>query len=192
MTDAYELMKVKLIEIAKIVGEFPETLHERVYDTLINELKNSNPSLSSSVGDASLTKNSETLSTSENVVDVKQSINSADSRSRNEKLFCFLKNHEEIISDLKDIEFACLVAYYYEEEAEGGERRDEIDSEVLRTAFRLSNRKPPKNPKNALNNARNPKYGYMESGSSDGLFKLSLNGVYHVKNKILSKSTNDE
>jgi len=72
-----------------------------------------------------------------------------------------------------DIQLATTIAYYYRFEAPDAERRNEIDSDVLRDACRLAGR-PGRlvNPLTTLNNAHAG--GYLDRGARG---KFSINTV---------------
>jgi len=54
-----------------------------------------------------------------------------------------------------DMQFATAVAYFYQFVARNDERRDAIDKDILRDAFRKANRKQPKDCRFTLDNAVN-------------------------------------
>lgn len=69
-----------------------------------------------------------------------------------------------------DVQFATVVAYYYNFEAPTESRKDTIDAQVLQDAARLTGRSRPPKPRMTLNNAKNS--GYLDSPDR-GLFRIN-------------------
>jgi len=60
-----------------------------------------------------------------------------------------------------DVQFAAVIAYYYQFEASPESRKDSIDPQTLQDAARLTGRRRPPKPLMTLNNAK--KLGYLDS-----------------------------
>jgi len=73
-----------------------------------------------------------------------------------------------------DVQFAATVAYFYRFEAPPQERKNEINSNDLQEACRLSNRERLKLPAQTLRNAHG--LGLLDKGSSSGLFTINSVG----------------
>src|SRR3954464_13854775 len=71
-------------------------------------------------------------------------------------------------------EMAVLVAYYLSEEAPVLERKEEISADDIRQYFKQARFKLPASPEMTLVHTRNA--GYLDSGSSRGLYKLNAVG----------------
>jgi len=71
-------------------------------------------------------------------------------------------------------EMAVLVAYYLSEEAPLLERKEEISADDIRQYFKQAAFKLPASPEMTLVHTRNA--GYLDSGSSRGLYKLNAVG----------------
>ena len=80
-----------------------------------------------------------------------------------------------------DVEAAAAAAYYHRYLASEDQRRDSIDSAVLRDTFRLARRPLPPNLRYTLQNARNA--GYLDSAGS-GEFKLNAVGYNLVEHAL--------
>ncbi len=73
-----------------------------------------------------------------------------------------------------DVQFAATVAYFYRFEAPPQERKNEINSNDLQEACRLTNRDRLKLPAQTLRNAHG--LGLLDKGSSSGLFTINSVG----------------
>lgn len=72
-----------------------------------------------------------------------------------------------------DQQFAAVVAYFYQFEAKPGDRKDDIDADVMKEAARLAGRPQVERWNQTLTNAKNA--GYLDASGS-GKFKLSSVG----------------
>lgn len=84
-----------------------------------------------------------------------------------------LKTFVERKSPKSDVQFAAVVAYYYQFEAPGGARQEAIDASILKEAARLAGRRRPPSAINTLHNAK--QLGYLDS-SDRGRFRLNSIG----------------
>ena len=73
-----------------------------------------------------------------------------------------------------DVQFAATVAYFYRFEAPPQERKNEINSNDLQEACRLTNRERLKLPAQTLRNAHG--LGLLDKGGSSGLFTINSVG----------------
>lgn len=72
-----------------------------------------------------------------------------------------------------DVQFAAVVAYYYQFEATPGQRSETIDAKALQEAARLTGRRRPPKPLVTLNNAKT--LGYLDAPER-GQFRLNTVG----------------
>ncbi len=94
-----------------------------------------------------------------------------------------IKKFTETKSPSSDQQFAAVVAYFYQFEAQPSDRRETIDGKLLGEAARLANRRRPS--RYALNNAKNA--GYLDS-AGHGEFKLNTVGENLVAMALPSSS----
>lgn len=73
-----------------------------------------------------------------------------------------------------DIHFAVAVAYFYRFQAGQSERKEDIGSDDLQEACRLSQRDRLVNPNKTLNNAL--RAGFLNKGSTKGFFNINTVG----------------
>lgn len=100
---------------------------------------------------------------------------------QNIKSFVIEKNPQS------DVTFAAAVAYYYRFAATGGEQKNEITSDDLQEACRLSGRKRLANPIKTLNNAL--RGGVVSKGSARGTFAISTVGENLVAISLPAKTS---
>lgn len=81
-----------------------------------------------------------------------------------------------------DIQAAALVAFFYSEIAEQEERSSFIDAQLLEKGFKACNHPMPEDRGQTLRNAKN--YGYLESASEAGKFKLTPTGYNLVAHSL--------
>lgn len=84
-----------------------------------------------------------------------------------------IKSFVESKKPKSDVQFAAVVAYYYNFEASAETRKDAIDAQILQDAARLAGRRRPPKPRMTLNNAKN--LGYLDSPDR-GLFSINSVG----------------
>jgi len=84
-----------------------------------------------------------------------------------------IKSFTTLKAPKSDLQFAAVVAYFYQFEAPVDHRKDVIDVETIKNAARLAGRKQTANWKYTMVNAKNA--GYLDA-AGDGNFKLNSVG----------------
>lgn len=187
METNYERLKNEIDYIAEKTKLFPDALQERVFKLLISELL-SNRSLQITNSTPHEIRNDDLYT--DTVDNEPENDEQSPFGHPGEALFEFLREKNEAVQNISDVSFCTLIAYFYESLAPANERRSEINSKILIDAFETANRKPPGKPTNPLNNAK--KRNYLKQGSDRGIFALTPNGRFFVKNVLLNENRNSE
>ena len=161
--------------IAEKVKQFPESLQEAVYNTLVNTLLDmKDVQTEVSVDDARLPESFASIS-GEGTEDKRYS--SAEIKEDYEKYR---------LDERNDMELAAYVAHYYISQAPSGERVGEINESHYKKMCKVTGRKLPKRAGAALNNAKNNR-GYLKS-TGKGSYALTDAGEHFVEHTLLKEN----
>jgi hypothetical protein len=174
LNDTYQLLKAEIPSIAEAVKLFPEELQSEVFHIMVSSL------VGKPVEDLIPPENKTLPTTLTPDSSPPPPINEQRNYVEEFKKFVEEKDPDK---KLLDLEFAALVSYFFTYLAPPNKQTENITPEMLLDA----NKKPPKNPKSTLMNAK-AKRGFLETGNVAGSFKLSPAGEYFVKNELPKKS----
>ena len=176
----FDLVMSKVDEIAEAVTKFPESAHGAACTALVNALLlEGNEFPNGSAKDNGQQSHGATLPSG------------TTAKAEDRDFVAEIKADVEAFSlgDVNDKQFAAYTAYYYIVRAPDYMRVEAISKVQLEEAIAIAGRKPPKNFKDPLNNAKKGKTAYLESGQATGTVKLTALGRYHVEQELLRRDS---
>ncbi|MDD9815207.1 MAG: hypothetical protein OXU31_04395 [Gammaproteobacteria bacterium] len=190
----YEYMKAELLNIAKIVNQFPENIGSKVYDLLISEFVNQQEAPSVSPATASRNNLAKIKAKPANKKAPKKTARkSKESYSidgelnlRGDKSIPSFKDFCQGKNPASATDFN-VVATYYLQKMMG---RQEVELGHVYTCYKDVGRKPPSAFRQSFHDAKN-RHGHIDFGGEGGLLKVTHRGAVYVEHD-LPKSTKHE